>query len=174
MIKNWKKIKEEPFKAGFRKIIKRTFQLPDNRIVSFDIKHERPAACVLALTEDNKVILTKQFRPGPERILLELPGGSVEAGETSEESIKREFLEETGYAGDFKFIGTSLDCAYSTVQRYNYVAINCRKIKKQNLDENEFIEVVEMPLDDFKKHLRSGELTDIETGYLGLDFLKLI
>lgn len=160
--------------AGFRKMIKRTFQLPDDRVVDFDIKQEGPAVCVLALTGDNKIILTKQFRPGPEKILLELPGGAVEAGEKSEEAIKREFLEETGYTGDFKFVNTSLDCAYSTMLRYNFVAANCRKIQEQNPEENEFIEVVEMSLDDFKKYLRTGELTDVETGFIGLDYLNLL
>ncbi|MDA2922794.1 NUDIX hydrolase [Patescibacteria group bacterium AH-259-L07] len=174
MITIWKKIKEEPFKTGFRKLIKKTFQLPNNRITDFDIKHEGPVACILALTEDNKVILTKQFRPGPEKILLELPGGDVDADETPEESIKREFLEETGHTGDIKFVGTSLDCAYSTRIRYNFVATNCRKVQDQNLEENEFIQVVEMSLDDFRKHLRSGELSDVEGGYLGLDFLRLL
>lgn len=174
MITVWKKLKEENFNAGFRKMTKKTFQLPDGKIVNFDIKHEGPAACVLALTKDNKIILTKQFRPGPEKILLELPGGAIDSDETPEEAIKREFLDETGYTGDFKLIGTSLDCAYSTMVRYNYTATSCRKIQEQNLEDNEFIQVVEMSLGDFKNHLRSGELTDVETGYLGLDSLGLL
>jgi len=76
--------------------------------------------------------------------------------------------------GDFQFVGTSLDCAYSNLLGYNFVATNCKKTQEQKLDENEFIEVVEMPLEKFKEHLRSGELTDIKTGYLGLDFLGLL
>ncbi|MCD4705255.1 NUDIX hydrolase [bacterium] len=174
MITVWKKIKEKIFKAGFRTLLKKTFQLPDNRIVDFDIKYEGPAACVLALTEDNKIILTKQFRPGPEKILLELPGGVIEINETPTEAMKRELLEETGYTGDFKFVSTSLDCAYSTMVRHNFVATNCRKIQEQNLDKNEFIQVVKMSLNDFREHLRTGELTDIETGYIGLDYLELL
>jgi len=59
MISSWKKIKEKPFKASWRKLIKRTFELPDNRVVDFDIKDEGLAVCVLALTKDNNVILGK-------------------------------------------------------------------------------------------------------------------
>jgi len=118
--------------------------------------------------------LAKQFRPGPEKILLEMPGGTVDTGEDPEKAIKRELLEETGYTGDFKFIGASLDCAYSTMIRYNFVALGCHKIQEQKLEENEFIEVVEVSLNDFRKHLRKGELTDIESGYLGLDFLGML
>ncbi|MFA5126977.1 MAG: NUDIX hydrolase [Patescibacteria group bacterium] len=174
MIDNWKKIKEEPFKAGFRKLIKKTFQLPNNKIVDFDIKQEGPAVCVLALTKDNNVILTKQFRPGPEKILLELPGGLIDKNESPDEAAKRELLEETGYSGNFQLIGESLDCAYSTMVRYNFVAINCHKIQEQRLEENEFAEIVEISLGNFKKHLRSGQLTDVESGYMGLDYLKLL
>ena len=104
MISTWKKIKEELFRAGFRKLVKKTFQLPDNRVVDFDIKQEGPVVCILALTKDNKIVLAKQFRPGPEKVLLELPGGSVDTGETPEEAAKREFLEETGYTGMIKLI----------------------------------------------------------------------
>jgi hypothetical protein len=47
-------------------------------------------------------------------------------------------------------------------------------VQEQQTDQDEFIEVVEMSLEEFRNHLRSGELTDIGTGYLGLDFLKLL
>jgi ADP-ribose pyrophosphatase len=174
MISVWKKLTEEKFKVGFRAIVKKKFQLPNDKVVDFDIKLESQAVCILALTEDNKVILTKQFRPGPEKVLLELPGGGVDLGELPDESIKREFLEETGYSGNLKFVGTSLNCAYSTKVTYNYTATNCRKVSSQNLDSNEFIEVLEISLEDFRKHLRSGELTDVATGYLGLDSLGLL
>ena len=174
MNEHWKKIKEEPFKAGFRKLIKKTFQLPNNKVTDFDIKQEGPAVCVLALSKDNKVILAKQFRPGPEKVLLEMPGGIIDKNETPEEAIKREFLEETGYTGNFQFVGESLDCAYSTMVRYNFIATDCYRIQDQKLDDNEFVEIVEMSSEDFKKHLRSGQLTDVESGYMGLDYLKLL
>lgn len=170
----WKKINETPITAGFRKLLKKTFQLPDDRVVDFDIKQEGPAVCILSLTDSNKVLLVKQFRPGPEKILLEMPGGAVEKGETPEKAARRELLEETGYSGDFKFVGTCLDCAYSSMVRYVFVAKNCYKIQEQKLDDLEFGEVVEMPFMEFRNHLRTGELTDVECGYLALDFLGLL
>ena len=168
---NWEKIKEEPYRAGFRKMVKKFFKLPDGRIVDFDIKQEGPAVCVLAITKNNNVVLAKQYRPGPEKILLEMPGGKVEPNEKPEIAIKREMLEETGYTGNFKFIGTTLDDAYSTMVRYNFIATDCEKVQEPVNDENEFIEVVELPFNKFKELLRSGEMTDVESGFLGLDFL---
>jgi len=173
MTKSWKKITEEPFRAGFRKLLKKTFELPNGKIADFDIKQEGPAVCILALTKDQQVILAKQFRPGPEKILLEMPGGLIEANEKPQVAAQRELLEETGYSGKLQFVGESLDCAYSTMIRYNFVATDCTKVQEQKLDDSEFAEIIKMPLEDFKKHLRSGQLTDVESGYMGLDYLKL-
>ncbi|MBF0299713.1 MAG: NUDIX hydrolase [Oligoflexia bacterium] len=173
-LKIWEKIKEEPFRVGFRKLLKRTFKLPDGKVVDFDVKHEGPAVCILVFTTNNKIILAKQFRPGPEKVLFEMPGGVIEKGEEPKQAAKRELLEETGYSGDLKFVGTSLDCAYSTMIRYVFVATNCQKTQEQKLDDTEFVDVIEVTLEDFRKHLRTGELTDVECGYLGLDYLGLL
>lgn len=128
----------------------------------------------MPITKENQVLLFKQFRPGPEKVLLELPGGAIEKNERPEQAAMRELLEETGYEGDFQCVGTSLQSAYSTLLRYNFVAQNCVKIDSQKLDKNEFGKIIEMDLNAFRKHLRSGQLTDIATGYLGLDFLDLL
>jgi len=171
---HWTKLSEERFKAGFRRMLTRTFRLPNGDVQDFTITEQRPNVCVLALTDKNEVVLAKQFRPGPEDVLLELPGGGQEEGETPIEAAARELLEETGYAGDIQHVTACLDCGYSTLRRQCFVATNCKKTAEQNLDDNEFIETVLMPLADFRAHLRSGNLTDVEVGYLGLDFLKLL
>lgn len=167
-------MKEESLKLGFRKILKKTFRLPNGVVSEYDIKHEGPAVCIFALTRDKYVVLAKQYRPGLEEVLFEMPGGGVDHGESCEDAAQRELREETGYTGDFEFIGTSYDCAYSTMIRYNFVCTNCHKVQEQNLDESEFIEVVKMSLNDFRKHLQSGKLTDIESGYLALDHLGFL
>ena len=54
---------------------------------------------VVALTEEQRVLIVRQYRPAVERDTLELPSGLVDPGETPEEAARRELLEETGYQG---------------------------------------------------------------------------
>jgi ADP-ribose pyrophosphatase len=174
MISAWKKLEEEKIKVGFRKLLKRIFQLPNGQTAEFTIKDEHLSACILALTPDHQVILAKQFRPGPELVVLELPGGGVDTDEEPIIAAGRELLEETGYKGEMQFVAKSLICAYSTGTRYSFVATNCVKVAEPENHGSEFTEVELMSLDDFRKHLQSGQLTDVMTGYLGLDQLKLL
>ncbi len=171
----WKEIKRKiAFQKYSRKIEGVVYQMPNGKKSDFYIKKEGPAVGILAITSDNKIILTKQFRPGPGEILLELPGGYIDKNETAEEAGNRELLEETGYKGKAKLVTTAFDCAYSTMKRSCVVITDCQKVSKQNLDQNEFIEIVLLSVKEFKDLLRGGKNTDIEVGYLGLDYLKLI
>jgi ADP-ribose pyrophosphatase len=170
----WQKLNEQSLQTGRRKILRRTFRLPDGKVDDFDIKYESQVVCILAITPEQNVVLVRQFRPGPEQILLELPGGAIEVGETPQQAINRELLEETGYAGQVQYIGSSLDCAYSTLVRHNFIALNCNKVQEPQTGGGEFTEPVVLSLIDFRQRLRAGQLTDIETGYLGVDYLGLL
>ena len=172
VIKPWELLESEEIKVGRRKIEKRLYLLPNGKQSDFYIKKETLACAVLSFTPERQVILAKQFRPGPNKILLEIPGGKIEPGEIPIKTAERELLEETGYKGDLMFVTTAFDCAYSSLIRYCYVAINCKKVAEQKLDDTEFIDVVLLPLGGFKNLLRSGEMTDVEVGYLGLDYIE--
>jgi ADP-ribose pyrophosphatase len=170
----WMVLEEQLVHDGYRKIARRTYRLPDGGAADFEIRLEPRVVAILALDEARQVILARQYRPGPDRILLEIPGGGVEPGETPEQAARRELLEETGCEGDLRFIGESLSGAYTTMLRFNFVALNCRGVGRIKPDPLEFIEVVRVSLDDFRALLRSGQLSDVATGYMGLDFLGLL
>lgn len=169
---NWKLISQEPYSAGRRKMLRRLYELPDGRREIFDIRDEGPSVSILALTPNRKVILARQFRPGPGKVVSDLPCGMIERGESPFDAAARELLEETGFAGTLHSTGTCLEDAYSTKIRHNFVALNCKRVSKQKLDATEFIEVEIVDSGSFKKMLRNGELTVVETGYFGLEYLN--
>ncbi len=174
MITPWQKLHQETIRAGYRTIHRKTFLLPDGKESVYDINADGDVVCILALTEDRQVILVRQYRPGPEQILLELPGGFIEAGQTPAQAARAELLQETGFSGDFQFVTTRPFSGYSNRIYHSYVATNCKRIQDQNLDPEEFLEVVTLSLDEFRNHLRHGHLTDTVTGYVGLDALGLL
>lgn len=174
MTLTWTLLDERLQYDGYRKITRRSYIMPDGSAADFEIRLEPLVATIFALTPDRRVLLAEQFRPGPGATLRELPGGAFEAGESPEAAARRELREETGCEGELHFVGETFSGAYSTMRHYNFVALNCRKVSEPCLDDHEFINVVEITLDEFRALLRAGQLTDVATGYLCLDYLGLL
>lgn len=171
---SWKLLKSEIVFDKFTKIKERTYEMPDGQIKKFYIKITNPAVCILAITEDNKVLTVEQFRPGPNKTLNELPGGFIDEGETPEQAAIRELREETGYEGDMQFVTQCVDDAYYTMDRSCFVATNCKRVGDQQLDSSEFLNLRLVDLPEFMKTVRSGQMTDVEVALLGLDKLGML
>ncbi len=174
-LQKWEALKREIVFQKYKRVIERVdFKLPDGRVEDYYLQVWFSPICVLPITKRNTVVLVKQYRPGPDEILCEIPGGGMDANETPEQAAQRELLEETGYAGKLQLVTRSILDAYSAGERYCFVATQCEKVAEPKPDANEFLEPVELSLDEFRKLLRSGRLTDVEVGYLGLDYLGLL
>lgn len=171
----WTKIGEDVnFKAGWRKMIHRKYQLLDGTEAEYDLKNEGQSVNMVALTPENKIILVNVFRPGPEKVLKELPAGMLGKDEEPLAAAKRELLEETGYTGDFELVTTTIDDGYSNCIRNCIVVKNCVKVAEPQWENDEICEIVLMDIPEFRQHLQSGQLCDIEIGYLALDHLNLL
>lgn len=173
---SWREIERTTVFSKFGRSVDRVeFELPDGRREEFYLKRERPASSVLALTPDRRVILARQYRPGPGRVLYELPGGFLEPGEQAVDAVARELLEETGYQGEVHAVGPYWHDAYSSARRFAFVATGCVKVAEPTPERTEFIDVVTLALDEFRTRvLRSGEMTDTAAAYLALDALNLL
>jgi ADP-ribose pyrophosphatase len=171
---SWTLLSEVPLHLGWRKISRRSYRLPDGREGIYEIKVEPQIVTIFCLTRENQVVMVRQFRPGPGEILMDMPGGAVEPGEEPGAAAARELLEETGYAGEVQQVAVTLCDAYSTMIRHVYAVTQARRVAALDLDEGEFIQPVELSLAGFRDHLRKGHLTDIEAGYLALDYLNLL
>lgn len=170
----WKLLDKRVVFDKFIRIEKRVYEMPDGQSKDFYVKLTRPAVCVLALTPDQNVITVRQYRPGPDMVLNELPGGYREKNEPPMEAAARELREETGYEGKMSFVTDCFDDAYADMKRACFVATDCKKISEQNLDSSEFIEVDLLTLPDFLSVVRAGKMTDVEVALLGLDRLGLL
>lgn len=101
--------KPEEMKIGWRRLVRKTFVDPGGQEQEYYTNYPPGdvSTAVIGLTSENMVIVAEQFRPGPEKILEELPGGGAEPGEDPQIAAEREFHEETGYrAGEIKLIGS--------------------------------------------------------------------
>ena len=103
---------------------------------------------VVALTEDGKAVLVKQFRHGTRETTLEIPGGAVDPGDRSPlAAARRELREETGYvARRWTRIGlVQPNPAFQTNACTTFLAEMCRRAGEPDPDEGEELEVVLVP-----------------------------
>lgn len=136
-------------------------EMPDGQIVDPYFVVELPeSVCAMAVTEDGKVLLAKQYRHPIGETILEIPGGFIDEGESPDTAIERELLEETGYAfSTFDYVG-KIAANPGALNNYThlYLARGGKKVSAQALDHNEEIEVLKVPLAEMRRMLQQNEI----------------
>lgn len=150
-------------------------ELPNGAKSSREIVRHPGAVAIIPITEEGKIVLVEQYRKPLEKSLLEIPAGKLDPGEEPAQTAIRELEEETGYTTDHL---TYLTSAYSSPGfsdeiLYIYLA---EQLKISNsgreLDEDEFVEVFEYPLDQLEELETSQRIHDLKTSY-AIQYLKL-
>lgn len=140
-------------------------RLPDgNTSVREWIDHPG-ASAIVPVFDDGRTLLVRQFRYPPRRTFLEVPAGKLdEPGEDPAEVAARELEEETGWRAErFESIGSAYPCiGYSNEIIYVFAAYGLER-SEQDLAEGEFVEVIEMELDEAVRRVRAGEIKDMKT-----------
>ncbi len=159
---------------GWIRVSRRTYRLPDGRIAEWEMFGGGHAVGVLALTADQRLVCVRQFRPGPDRVVLSLPGGLVDPGETPEQAAARELTEETGYVSHDLERVASLQTTSALGQRHIVIARDCVPDGVQNLDDYEDCEPVVLAVHEVRAALKAGQMTTSDLTYLGLDHAGLL
>lgn len=129
-----------------------------------EIVEHNGGAAVVAITDEGKVVMVKQFRKAPERDVLEIPAGKIEKGEDPELTVKRELREETGYTAKKVRLMTEFlpSVGYTAETLYLYLATGLEPGETE-FDPQEALDIIEYPLDDVVQMILEGKIRDGKT-----------
>ena len=142
-----------------------TVRLPNGASSIREVIRHIGAVCVIPVTDRNEVIVERQYRYPVDRIMLEIPAGKLDAPDEDRLSaIQRELREETGYSADEWIpLGDFHPApAYSDEYITMYLARDLHQ-GRQALDEDEFLDVYTVPLQELVRDVMDGRISDAKT-----------
>lgn len=149
--------------------------LPNGKTSTREIIKHPGAVAVIPVTDEGKIIMVEQYRKAMEKALVEIPAGKLEKGEDPLETAKRELEEETGLqAGQMKkVISFYTSPGFADELVYVYLATELTTPEKPlEVDEDEFVEVLELSIEEAKKLVEEERIHDAKTAY-AVQYLEL-
>ena len=149
-----------------------TVEIPGQGYQKRELVEVGGAVGIVAITDDNKVVLVKQFRKPIEKPIFEIPTGKLEKNESPKECAERELKEETGYsAKNIKLIHKFFTSAgFSNEIMFVYLATGLTP-GENNLDADEFLDVYEIELEEAYNMVLKNDVEDAKTS-IGLLLVK--
>jgi len=179
-IQPWRVLKTQlAFDNRWAKVRQDECELPNGEVVpDYYYWEGGDFAQIFALTPDNEVVLTRQYKHGVKEIVTELPAGLIDSQETPIGAAKRELEEETGYrATEWVPLGQlNVSSAKATTRANAFFAKNARKTAEPTLDSTEEIEVLLVAIDELLDLISRGTVKDagsVATTLLALKALKM-
>ncbi|MEH7463283.1 NUDIX hydrolase [Bacillus thuringiensis] len=149
--------------------------LPNGETSKREIVTHPGAVAIIAITDDEKIVLVEQYRKAMEKELVEIPAGKLEQGEKPEVTAIRELEEETGYICDNMELITSFYTSPGFADEivYVYEATGLKKKEdKADLDEDEFVELMEVSLEEALQLIKEQRIHDAKTMF-AIQYLQL-
>jgi ADP-ribose pyrophosphatase len=147
--------------------------LPNDKTSLREIVEHNGAVAIVAVTDENKILMVKQYRKAVEKVLIEIPAGKLEKGEVPYDCAERELIEETGFRAHQleEVIEIITSPGFCTEKIHLFVARDLTVDYLEN-DEDEFIDIITMNLDEALEKIVSGEIVDSKT-IIGLLYYKM-
>lgn len=139
-------------------------ELPDGRVALRDVVRHPGAVAVVALTEDGRICLVRQYRTALDRVTVEIPAGKLAPGEDPLECASRELLEETGMSAEkIAFLTTIATSDGFTDELIHVYMATGLTFTRSNPDADEFINVDLVPLEELVDAVLDGRIEDAKT-----------
>lgn len=162
-IKPWKVLESKyNYRDRWLALRSDTVELPNGRVLTpFHVIEQPDWVSAIAITHDGNVVLVEEYRHGAQQTVVELPSGIIEGPGEPLDHMKRELLEETGFASEEWH---SLGAFFANAPRLNnrvhcFVALDARKVAEPKLDDTELLLTHEVPFATFIEELRDGRRT---------------
>ena len=156
---------EDVFDGNLPHVKKDTVRLPNGNIAYREwIKHPG-ASAVVPVTPEGRLIFVRQYRYPIQQVTLEIPAGKLDAeGEDPLDCARRELSEETGYQAEKYTFLTKLATTVGFSNEFIYIyAAEGLTAGRQHPDEDEFINVCTLTMDEAMAKIRSGEICDAKS-----------
>ncbi|MBR5309667.1 MAG: NUDIX hydrolase [Oscillospiraceae bacterium] len=176
MVVTEKKIcSEEIYNGHIIHVYKDEVALGDKKAIREVVRHQG-AAAILAIDEHGEAFFVEQFRYPVDKALFEVPAGKIDPGETPLECAKRELTEECGVlAKEWTELGPMLSSpGFCDEAIYLFIARGL-SMAKPNPDEDEFLDIIKIPLTEAYRRLIDGKIPDAKTQILilrGMEYIK--
>jgi ADP-ribose pyrophosphatase len=157
---------EKVFDGVLLHVRKDTVRLPNGRTATREYIEHPGAATVLAFVDERTLLFERQFRYPLRRHFIELPAGKIDPGEAPLATAKRELREECGYeAAHWQHLGTLNPCiGFADEHIELYLARDLEYVGRA-LDDDEFLEVFTLDVDEALDWIRTGRITEPKAIY---------
>jgi ADP-ribose pyrophosphatase len=141
-----------------------TVRLPNGHTIDLEVIRHPGASAVVPLKQDGTVVLIRQFRHAADGFIYEIPAGKLHPKEDPLDCAARELEEEIGYkAGRFELLSSIFTApGFADEVIHVYLATELTR-GTQNLDQDEILDVVEMPLKEAIAKIQDGTIRDAKT-----------
>jgi len=150
-------------------------KLPNGKTAKRELIKHPGAVAIIAVTAENKIVMVEQFRKALEKTIIEIPAGKLEKGEEPADCAMRELEEETGYECESMELLNSFYTSPGFADEIVHVYLAKGLSKKEDaagLDEDEFVNLMEMTLDEAQKAIKENRICDAKTVF-AVQYLQL-